>query len=114
MPELRRGQVIWANLSPDIGSEQAGHRPVVIISSDDYLASIPNVFIALPVTTRDRGLPNHVRLGGNPGLDTDSFAMTEQPRTIDRRRITGHAGHVDEATLQELHSWLIDFLGLAR
>ncbi|GAB2454174.1 type II toxin-antitoxin system PemK/MazF family toxin [Nocardioides hungaricus] len=114
MPDLSCGQVVWANLSPVIGSEQAGHRPAVIVSGDDYLASVPNVVVVLPVTTRDRGLPNHVRLGGNPGLGPDSFAMTEQPRTIDRRRITKYAGQIDVATLQEIRSWLVDFLDLAR
>ncbi|RYJ05064.1 MAG: type II toxin-antitoxin system PemK/MazF family toxin [Actinomycetales bacterium] len=111
VPDLCCGQVVWVNLSPVIGSEQAGHRPAVIVSSTDYLASIPNIVVVLPVTTRDRGLPNHVQLGGATGLDAEkSFAMTEQPRTIDRRRITAHAGRVDESTLRELRSWLHDFL----
>lgn len=115
MPDLVPGQVVWVNLSPVIGSEQAGRPPAVIVSGEDYLASIPNVVIVLPITTRDRGLPNHVRLGGALGLaEADSFAMTEQPRTIDRRRITRHAGQVDQRTLQELRSWLADFLDLAR
>lgn len=101
------------NLSPVVGSEQAGHRPAVVISSNDYLASVPNVVIVVPVTTRDRGLPNHVHLGGVPGLDeADSFAMTEQPRTVDRRRITKHAGQIDGATLDEIRSWLRDFLDM--
>mgnify|MGYP003459228145 CR=1 FL=1 len=112
-PDLSCGQVVWANLSPVIGSEQAGHRPAVVISGKDYLASIPNVVIVIPVTTRDRGLPNHVRLGGDTGLtDGSSFAMTEQPRTIDRRRVTKVAGQVDHETLMELRSWLTDFLSL--
>ncbi|WP_245632986.1 type II toxin-antitoxin system PemK/MazF family toxin [Luteipulveratus mongoliensis] len=113
MPDLFCGQIVWVNLSPVVGSEQSGHRPAVIVSSTDYLASIPNVVIVVPITTRDRGLPNHVRLGGVPGLTADGgFAMTEQPRTIDRRRITKHAGSVDQETLQELRSWLDDFLDI--
>lgn len=113
MPDLAAGQVVWVNLSPVVGSEQAGHRPAVIVSGADYLATIPNVVTVLPITTLDRGLPNHVRLGGELGLtEIDSFAMTEQPRTIDRRRITKHAGHVDQRTLHELRSWLSDFLDL--
>lgn len=113
MPDLHCGQVVWVNLEPVVGSEQAGHRPAVIICSDDYLSSIPNIVIVVPVTTRDRGLPNHVRLRGVPGLaEADSFAMTEQPRTIDRRRISKHAGRVDQETLQEVRSWLADFFDL--
>lgn len=115
MPDLFCGQVVWVNLSPVVASEQAGHRPAVVISGDDYLASVPNVVIIVPVTTRDRGLPNHVHLGGAHGLDQrDSFAMTEQPRTIDRRRITKHAGAVDAEIMNEIRSWLGDFLDLRR
>ena len=113
MPDLLCGQVVWANLSPVVGSEQTGHRPALIVASNDYLASVPDVLVVLPITTKDRGLPNHVRLGGVPGLvEQDSFAMTEQPRTIDRKRITKHAGQVDVATMDEVRSWLSDFLGL--
>lgn len=115
MPDLFCGQVVWVNLSPVVGSEQAGHRPAVIVASNDYLASVPNVVIVVPVTTRDRGIPNHVRLGAVPGLvGQDSFAMTEQPRTIDRRRISKTLGDVGPETLGEIRSWLGDFLDLQR
>lgn len=111
--DLTCGQVVWVNLSSVVGSEQAGRRPAVIVSSDDYLGSIPNVVIVLPVTTRDRGLPNHVRLRGATDLNAShSFAMTEQPRTVDRRRISKSAGRVDAATPAEIRSWLADFLQL--
>nr|WP_106849230.1 type II toxin-antitoxin system PemK/MazF family toxin [Blastococcus sp. Marseille-P5729] len=112
MPELVCGQVVWVNLNPVVGSEQAGHRPAVVVSSDEYLAAIPNVVIVLPITTRDRGLPNHVRLRGSTGLDEACFAMTEQPRTIDRRRITDTAGEVDRGSLRELRLCLARFLGI--
>lgn len=112
MPDLFCGQVVWVNLNPTMGSEQAGRRPAVVISSNDYLATIPNVVIVLPVTSRNRGLPNHVRLEGNTGLGLDSFAMTEQPRTIDRRRILRMAGEVNVGTLDQLRRCLERFLGL--
>lgn len=113
MTEPFCGQVVWVNLSPVVGSEQSGHRPAVVISGNDYLASIPNVVVVVPITSRDRGLPNHVRLVGDLGLDADSFAMTEQPRTIDRRRVTRSVGQVDATTLHEIRAWLIDFFDLA-
>ena len=114
MPDLVCGQVVWVSLNPTVGSEQSGHRPALIISGNDYLDAIPNVVIVVPITTRDRGLPNHIRLGGEPGLsEADSFAMTEQPRTVDRRRITRHAGQVDRETLSQVRAWLSDFLDLA-
>ncbi|KNX36987.1 type II toxin-antitoxin system PemK/MazF family toxin [Luteipulveratus halotolerans] len=114
MPDLACGEVVWVNLSPVIGSEQSGHRPAVIVSGPEYLAVVPNVVIVVPVTTRDRGLPNHVRLTGSTGLEERSFAMTEQPRTVDRRRITRSSGQVDRSTLHEMRSWLRDFLDLGR
>lgn len=110
MTELACGQVVWVSLRPVIGSEQAGHRPALVISGDDYLASVPSVVIVVPITTRDRNLPNHVALDGPTGLSEVSFAMTEQPRTVDRRRITGRAGRVSDQTLSHVRSWLRDFL----
>lgn len=112
MPDLRYGQIVWVNLSPVVGSEQAGHRPAVVICGNDYLATVPNIVIVVPVTTRDRGLPNHVRLDAVPGLArVPSFAMTEQPRALDRRRITKVGGMVDEETMASVRVWLRDFLG---
>lgn len=112
MPDLACVEVVWVNLNPVVGSEQAGHRPALVIASDDYLASVPNIVVVLPVTTRDRALPNHVRLSGDVGIEQTSFAMTEQPRTIDRRRITKRVGTVDDATMIDVRRWLADFLDI--
>jgi mRNA interferase MazF len=110
---LVRGAVVWADLDPVRGREQAGRRPALVVSSDAYNQSIPNVIVVLPVTTRDRRLPHHVRLTGTDlELAQPSFAMAEQPRTIDRQRISATAGNVDPATLAAVDSWLCDFLGL--
>jgi mRNA interferase MazF len=114
MADPHCGQIVWVNLSPVVGSEQSGHRPAVIISGDDYLTSVPNILVVLLITARDRGLPHHVPLRGDLGLDTESYAMTEQPRTIDRRRITKSIGQVDTATMHEIRSWLVDFLDLTQ
>lgn len=110
---LSRGSVIWLDLDPVKGREQGRRRPGLIVSSPGYLATIPSVVIVLPVTTRARGLPHHVELRGpNLSLDESSFAMTEQPRTVDRSRFTGSAGSVDAATMREVDLWLRDWLGL--
>ncbi len=107
-----QGAVVWVDLDPSVGSEQAGRRPAVVVSSGLYNSVIPNVIMVVPVTTRDRGLPNHVRLsGGDLALDRVSFAMTEQLRTVDRRRIKGVAGSVDVETVAEILKWLSDHLG---
>ncbi|PRZ43008.1 mRNA interferase MazF [Antricoccus suffuscus] len=110
MTDLFCDQVVWVNFSPVVGPEQAGHRPAVIVSSDEYLAAIPNIVIVLPITTRDRGLPNHIQLHGNTGLEDSSFAMTEQPRTIDRRRVTRAVGQLDQGAMREIRRCLARFL----
>lgn len=113
MPErLKRGDLVWVQLDPTRGREQAGTRPVVIIAHDSYLASVPELIIVVPVTTTDRGWPHHVGLSGEDNLlPQASFAMTEQPQTISRARITGRAGLVDDATMADIRRWLLDFVG---
>ena len=113
MRDLRRGDVVWADFSPTRGREQARERLAVVIASNDYLESVPNLAIVLPVTTKDRGWPHHVRLTGNTlQLRKTSWALTEQPRTISRERLTRSAGQIDSDCLDEIDQWLRDFLGL--
>lgn len=110
---LHRGATVWLDLNPTRGREQAGTRPAVVIASDDYLDSVPELVIVVPVTTRDRRWAHHVRLAGERlALDRPSFAMTEQPRTIARDRISGHAGTVSGSSMAEIDQWLRDFIDL--
>jgi mRNA interferase MazF len=111
--DLRRGDVVWAAPDPAVGREQAGHRPAVVVSSAAHLDIVTDLAIVVPVTTAMRGWPNHVLLlGPRVGLDAPSFAMTEQPRTIDRRRVVQVAGRVDDETLRQIDVWLRDFVDL--
>jgi len=112
--DLRCGDVVWALPDPAVGSEQSGRRPAVVVAGDDYLEQVTRLAVVVPVTRSDRGWPNHVRLTGRTGLPAESFAMTEQIRTIDRRRIQQVAGRVDAATQQAIAGWLSDFLGMPR
>lgn len=74
---------------------------------------MPELLIVVPLTTTDRGWPHHVRVAGpRTGLSELSFAMTEQPRTIARQRVVRVAGTADPHTLDEIGSWLSDFLAL--
>lgn len=105
------GSVVWVELNPTRGREQAGRRPAVIVSTTGYLAAVPTLVIVVPVTTRDRGWPHHVRLTGESlRLDRDSFAMTEQPRTITTERIATDAGTITPQCLATIRQWLTDFL----
>lgn len=108
---LARGAIVWVQLDPTRGREQAGTRPAVVLSSDAYLDAVPDLAIVVPVTTRDRGWPHHVPLAGRElSLPRTSFAMTEQPRTISRGRISGTAGRTDERTMNAITLWIKDFV----
>ncbi|MDR1293758.1 MAG: type II toxin-antitoxin system PemK/MazF family toxin [Bifidobacteriaceae bacterium] len=110
---LSPGDVVWAALDPARGREQAGHRPALVVASGGYLDAVTMLAIVLPVTTVDRGWPNHIRLSGpSVGLAEPSWAMTEQPRTIVRGRITARAGRVDADCLAQARQWLADFFDL--
>lgn len=105
------GSVVWVSLDPTVGREQAGTRPAVVVASPGYLRAVQELAIVVPATTTDRRWPHHVPLSGpSLSLPHTTYAMTEQPRTISRRRITGSAGHVDEACLVTIRRWLDDFL----
>jgi mRNA interferase MazF len=109
--ELRQGAVVWAWLEPTVGREQTGRRPVVVVSSDGYLDVVTTLIVVVPISRRDRGWPNHVRLSGVPELP-ESLAMTEQPRTISRERLSDQIGQLDDPCLTEIKQWLADFLDL--
>ena len=111
--ELRRGMVVWAELDPVRGREQAGRRPALVIASDLYLEQAGTLAIIVPCTARDRGWPNHVKLSGRDlNLPSQTYAMTEQPRTITRERLFDIAGTVDVHVMREVDMWLRDFIAL--
>jgi mRNA interferase MazF len=114
MPDqLTCGSVVWVQLNPTRGREQPGTRPAVVVAGAGYLQAVPDLVIVVPVTTRNRGWPHHVPLRG-PELSPSesSYAMTEQPRTISRDRVSRRAGQVDDATLSDIRGWIRDFLEL--
>ncbi|MBA2508040.1 MAG: type II toxin-antitoxin system PemK/MazF family toxin [Nocardioidaceae bacterium] len=107
---LRRGSIVWVDPHPTQGREPAGTRAAVVIASDGYLANVPDLVIVVPVTSTDRNWPHHVLIEGpDVGLPRPSSAMTEQPRTIARSRVTGCAGTADVKTMATIDQWLHDF-----
>jgi len=105
--------VVWTELDPVRGREQAGRRPALVVASDLYLEQADTLAIIVPATTNDRGWPNHVLLRGpQVSLPQPTFAMTEQPRTITRERLFEVLGVVDAATMRDVDGWLRDFLAL--
>ena len=95
---VKRGDIFYADLSPVVGSEQGGTRPVLIIQNDTGNRHSPTV-IAAAITsqTGKARLPTHINImGGSVGLSKDSIILLEQIRTIDKRRLREHMGHLDE------------------
>ena len=101
MMVVKRGDMFYADLSPVVGSEQGGIRPVLIIQNDLGNKYSPTV-IAAAITsqTNKTKLPTHIELGGNTkGLKSNSVILTEQIRTIDKSRLKEKIGHIDDMTI---------------
>jgi mRNA interferase MazF len=109
--DLAPGDLIWVSPDASIRRGQAGRRPAVVVSGADYLDIVDSLAIVVPVTTVDRGWPNHVRIEGGR-LPQESWAMTEQVRTVSRERLVAHAGRVTPDTTTAVRSWIRDFLEL--
>ena len=95
---IKRGDIYYADLSPVVGSEQGGIRPVLIVQNNVGNRYSPTV-IAAAITsqTGKARLPTHINIaGGSVGLSKDSVILLEQIRTIDKRRLREHMGRLDE------------------
>lgn len=100
---IKRGDMFYADLSPVIGSEQGGIRPVLIIQNDLGNRYSPTV-IAAAITsqTNKNKLPTHIEIGENTsGLKSNSVVLTEQIRTIDKSRLKEKIGHIDDTKIME-------------
>lgn len=112
--EVRRGEVFYADLSPVVGSEQGGVRPVLIVQNDIGNRYSPTVIAAAITSKLDKtGLPTHIGIkAGQGGLVRDSVVLLEQIRTLDKRRLRERAGRVDEQTLSSVDAALEISMGL--
>lgn len=111
---IKRGDIYYADLSPVIGSEQGGLRPVLIVQNDVGNKYSPTV-IAAAITSKmnKTKLPTHIDvLGENAGLARDSIILLEQIRTIDKKRLKEKMGHLDEATMINVNSAIQVSFGL--
>jgi mRNA interferase MazF len=101
----KRGDVYKARLDPSEGSEQAGDRPVVVMSRDAINQSSP-VVVIVPITDRNhkaRIYPSHVILkAGEGGLTKESIALAEQVRAINKTRFTGYLGHLSNGSITQI------------
>ena len=101
--KVRRGEIYYADLSPVIGSEQAGVRPVLIVQNDVGNKFSPTI-IAIAITSKQKvKLPTHIEIEGiKYGLDKDSVILAEQIRTLDKKRLREKVGKVDEETMEKV------------
>ena len=95
--EVKRGEVFYADLSPVVGSEQGGVRPVLIVQNDVGNRHSPTVIAAAITSKQDKtNLPTHSGIkAGTGGLTRDSVVLLEQVRTLDKRRLRERAGQID-------------------
>ena len=105
---VKRGDIFYADLSPVVGSEQGGCRPVLIVQNDTGNKHSPTVIAAAKAR-----LPTHISLTGHDvGLTKDSVILLEQIRTIDKRRLREHTGHADRSVMEQVDSALAVSFGL--
>jgi len=111
---VKRGDIYYADLSPVVGSEQGGVRPVLIIQNDIGNKYSPTV-IATAITSQinKAKMPTHIELDANEyGLSKDSVVLAEQIRTIDKRRLKEKIGHLDSNLMDKVNEALEISFGL--
>lgn len=111
---VKRGDIYYADLSPVVGSEQGGVRPVLIIQNDIGNRYSPTV-IATAITSQinKAKMPTHIEIdAGGFGLSRDSVVLAEQIRTIDKRRLKEKIGHLDENLMDKVNEALEISFGL--
>ena len=116
MNDIRRGDIFYADLSPVVGSEQGGLRPVLIIQNDVGNRYSPTV-IAAAITSRmgKTRLPTHIDIyADKAGLAKDSVILLEQIRTLDKRRLKERMGHLDGAVMDEVNTAIAVSFGIGQ
>ena len=101
---VKRGDIFYADLSPVVGSEQGGTRPVLIVQNDTGNRHSPTVIAAAITSQMGKArLPTHISLAGHDvGLTKDSVVLLEQIRTIDKRRLKECMGRLGEETMDKV------------
>ncbi len=111
---VKRGDIFYADLSPVIGSEQGGVRPILIVQNDIGNRYSPTVICAAITSQINKAkLPTHIEIDCNKyPLIKDSVVLLEQVRTIDKKRMKEKIGHLDDAIMTKVDKALLISLGL--
>lgn len=111
---VKKGDLYFADLSPVVGSEQGGIRPVLVVQNDIGNKYSPTIIVAAITSQSKADLPTHVQLEAKDGgLSKHSVVLLEQLRTIDKRRLKEHIGTLDEGKLPNVDRALSVSLGIA-
>jgi mRNA interferase MazF len=112
--EVKRGYIFFADLSPVVGSEQGGVRPVLIIQNDVGNRYSPTVIVAAITSQIDKAkLPTHIEVSASEyNLDRNSVILLEQIRTIDKQRLQKKVTELDDKIMQRVDESLRISLGL--
>jgi mRNA interferase MazF len=104
LSEISRGEIWNADLDPVRGREQAGKRPVLVVSADPFNQGKSELVVILPITSKDKSIPTHVNIDPNrqTGLRTKSFIMCEAIRCVARERLAKFVGKIDDAAMAEV------------
>lgn len=113
---IKRGDVFFADLSPVVGSEQGGTRPVLVIQNDIGNRFSPTVIVAaITAQIQKAKLPTHVEItAARHGFERDSVILLEQVRTIDKSRLTDKITHLDDALMKQVDESLQVSFGLIK
>jgi len=111
---VKRGDIYYADLSPVVGSEQGGVRPVLIVQNDMGNRFSPTVIAAAITSQRDKSrLPTHISVRSHDcGLARDSVVLLEQIRTIDKKRLKERMGKLDDQSMTQVNRALSISFGL--
>ncbi len=111
---VRRGEIYYADLSPVVGSEQGGMRPVLIVQNDVGNKYSPTVIAAAITSQQNKAkLPTHIEVSGRSvGLSRNSVILLEQIRTLDKRRLKERMGALDTRLMQRVDDAIAVSFGL--
>lgn len=111
---VKRGEIYYADLSPVVGSEQGGVRPVLIVQNDVGNRHSPTVIAAAITSRQDKNrLPTHIEVQADKcGLARDSIVLLEQIRTIDKKRLGDKMGELDLNSMNKVNTALSISFGL--
>lgn len=111
---VKKGDIYFADLSPVIGSEQGGVRPVLVVQNDVGNKYSPTIIVAAVTSQQKAKLPTHVEIEAKDnGLSKNSVVLLEQLRTIDKKRLKERIGSIDAELLPNVNEALTVSLGIA-